>query len=127
MQDGLDSGCSTLSRARAWMVVLVLLLLVTVALLDRQAITLMVDAIKMSYGISDAQMGLLQGSAFAIPFLIGTISAGWVLDRFDSTDGRRIVLSARGMTTLTSGTSGTYRSHWRSSAALGIPWVRICG
>jgi MFS family permease len=76
------SSRSTVSRIRAWSVVVVFLVLVTVALLDRQAITLMVDPIKESYGISDAQMSLLQGAAFAIPFLIGTIPMGSVIDRF---------------------------------------------
>jgi hypothetical protein len=49
MQNDQGTGRSTVSRVRAWSVVLVLLVLVTVALLDRQAVTLMVDPIKESY------------------------------------------------------------------------------
>lgn len=70
------------SPARAWSAVLVLLILGTFAFFDRQAISLLVDPIKATFGVSDAQMGFLQGSAFAIFFLLGTLPMGWVVDRF---------------------------------------------
>ena len=49
-------------------------------MLNRQVILLMVDPIRASFGVSDAQMGLLKGPAFALAFLIGTILMGWIID-----------------------------------------------
>lgn len=67
---------------RAWSVVLVLLILATLASIDRNAIALMIDPIKASFDLDDFQMGLLQGPAFAIFFLIGSLPMGWIVDRF---------------------------------------------
>ncbi|KAF1016959.1 MAG: D-galactonate transporter [Stenotrophomonas maltophilia] len=66
---------------RAWLTVGILLLAV-LASIDRNAIALMVDPIKLSLGLSDARMGLLQGPAFAVFFLLGSMPMGWLVDRF---------------------------------------------
>jgi len=67
---------------RAWGVVLVLLVLLALAMLNRQVILLMVDPIRASFGVSDSLMGLLKGPAFALAFLVGTILMGWIVDRY---------------------------------------------
>ncbi|WMJ69352.1 MFS transporter [Stenotrophomonas sp. 24(2023)] len=67
---------------RAWLTVAILLLLAVLASIDRNAIALMVDPIKQSLGLSDARMGLLQGPAFAVFFLIGSMPMGWLVDHF---------------------------------------------
>jgi MFS family permease len=65
-----------------WTTVVVLLVLNIVALLDRQVISLLVAPIKADLHISDFQIGLLQGFAFALLYCICAIPLGWAVDRF---------------------------------------------
>ena len=66
---------------RAWATVLVILILSILAFIDRISISLMVDPIKDSFGIDDFKMGILQGPAFALFFLLGSLPMGWIVDR----------------------------------------------
>ena len=50
----------------AWYVVAVLMLVYMVAFVDRQILSLLVEPIKRDFGVSDTQVGLLAGFAFAI-------------------------------------------------------------
>lgn len=65
----------------AWLTVAVLFLLYIRSLADRYLIALMVDPIKKDLGLSDTQMGLLQGFAFAVLYAICAIPVGLMLDR----------------------------------------------
>ncbi|WP_202842567.1 MFS transporter [Luteimonas saliphila] len=65
-----------------WLTVAVLFLLYILSLTDRYIIALMVEPIKASLGLSDLQMSLLQGPAFALLFCLCAIPAGIALDRF---------------------------------------------
>jgi sugar phosphate permease len=47
----------------AWYALFVLILAYTVSFIDRQALTLMVDPIRASLGITDTQLSLLHGFA----------------------------------------------------------------
>jgi MFS family permease len=78
--------------AYAWYVVVVLLVAYGFAILDRTAIGLLVDPIKRSLKISDSQIGLLQGLAFAICYTSFGIPLGFLADR-----ARRTPLLAIGM------------------------------
>jgi MFS family permease len=71
-----------ISPVRAWSVVSILLIFVTLSLIDRNLIALIVDPIRASFTINDFQMGLLQGPAFAAFFLLGSLPMGWLVDRF---------------------------------------------
>lgn len=54
------------SQAYAWYVVAVLILAYTLSYIDRQILTLLVQPIKATLGISDVQISLLHGLAFAV-------------------------------------------------------------
>jgi len=85
---GGELGHDSASGFRAWTGVAVLLLLNVVALLDRQIISLLVGPIKADLGISNAQIGLLQGFAFALLYCFAAIPIGWAVDRIS----RRLVI-----------------------------------
>ena len=70
------------SRAIAWTTVGVLLVMAMLSYLDRQIMSLMVDPIRADLGISDFQMGLLQGLAFGLFYAIFGLVMGWLVDRF---------------------------------------------
>jgi len=65
----------------AWYVVGILLLAYAFAIVDRTAIGLLVDPIKHSLHISDTQIGLLQGLAFAICYTTFGLPLGYLADR----------------------------------------------
>jgi MFS family permease len=67
--------------AYAWYVVVILFLAFTVSYIDRQIISLLVDPIKADLGISDTQIGLLQGFAFTVFYTFAGIPLGRLADK----------------------------------------------
>lgn len=67
----------------AWYVVAVLLLAYTLSFIDRMILSLLVGPIRADLGISDTQMSLLMGFAFAIFYSVLGIPLGWLADRGD--------------------------------------------
>lgn len=50
--------------------------------LDRQILNLLVQPIKHDLGISDTQIGVLQGIAFALSYSVMALPFGWMADRY---------------------------------------------
>ena len=69
------------SGAYAWYVVAVLLLAYTLSFIDRMILSLLVGPIRADLGISDTQMSLLMGFAFAVFYCVLGIPLGWLADR----------------------------------------------
>jgi MFS family permease len=69
------------SPAYAWYVVAVLLIAYTLSFIDRMILSLLVGPIRADLGISDTQMSLLMGFAFAIFYSALGIPLGWLADR----------------------------------------------
>lgn len=67
--------------AYAWYVVVILFIAFTISYIDRQIISLLVDPIKNDLGISDTQVGLLQGFAFTVFYTFAGIPLGRLADR----------------------------------------------
>ena len=76
----------------AWYVVFVLLLLNVSSFIDRQVMALLVTPIKADLGITDTQMGLLLGPAFALTFAFSGLLIGRLVDR-----GNRAAIIAWGV------------------------------
>lgn len=51
--------------------------------LDRQILALLVQPIKHDLGITDTQIGVLQGIAFALSYSVLAIPFGWMADRYN--------------------------------------------
>ena len=64
------------SSLGAFCLLLVLTLANTLAFVDRQVISLLVDPIRSTIGATDIEMGLLQGLAFALLFAVFGLPAG---------------------------------------------------
>jgi len=56
---------------------------------DRGIIAIMIEPIKQEFGVSDTQIGLLSGLAFALFFAIASLPLGYLVDRWN----RRIILA----------------------------------
>lgn len=70
------------SPAKGWWAVAVLSLLYAISLMDRHIIGLLVKDIRADLGVSDFQIGLLYGLAFAIFHVLFGLVFGWMADRY---------------------------------------------
>jgi MFS family permease len=73
---------SRFSPRYAWYVVVVLMLGYAVSLVDRQILSLMVAPIRHDLGLTDTQLSLLHGLAFAIFYTGFGIPLGWLADHW---------------------------------------------
>jgi MFS family permease len=91
-----DAGASDgyPNRAYAWYVVFVLLLIYILAYIDRQVLGVLVEPIKRDLAISDTQMSLLLGFAFAMFYTIVGLPMGRLADR---SNRRNLVLAGVGI------------------------------
>jgi MFS family permease len=69
------------SRPYAWTVVAILIATAVLSYTDRQVLSLLVDPIRGELGISDTQVSLLLGTAFAVVYGIAGIPLGVLADR----------------------------------------------
>jgi len=77
------------SRGYAWTVVAILVATAILSYTDRQVLSLLVDPIRADLGISDTQISLLLGTAFAVVYGVAGIPLGWLADR---TSRRNLIL-----------------------------------
>lgn len=63
-----------------WCVVLLLMAALVFSFVDRLGLALLVDPIRADLGVSDAQIGLLQGLAFGLFFAVIGVPMGWIAD-----------------------------------------------
>jgi MFS family permease len=71
------------SQRRAWLAVAVLLVAYTCSFVDRTLLSLLVEPIKADLGLSDTEIGLLHGVAFAIFYTLLGLPIAMLADRFD--------------------------------------------
>ncbi len=69
------------SRPYAWTVVAILIATAVLSYTDRQVLSLLVDPIRGDMGISDTQISLLLGTAFAVIYGVAGIPLGFLADR----------------------------------------------
>lgn len=72
----------------AWYALAVLAIVIFVSLLDRQILLLVAEPIRRDLGLSDLELGLVQGFGVALFATLAGMPLGWAADRFD----RRVVL-----------------------------------
>ncbi|ANJ71522.1 MFS transporter [Ralstonia insidiosa] len=75
--------------ALAWFGLAVLVIVAFFANIDRQILVLLTEPIRQDFGLSDLQIGLLQGAGIALFAGAAALPIGWVADRVD----RRLVLA----------------------------------
>jgi MFS family permease len=100
--------------AYAWYATLVLMFAYTLSYVDRQILSMLVGPIKADLGVSDTQIGLLQGLAFAVFYTLIGIPMGRLADRGDR---RRIIAWGVFVWSLATAASGLARSFTQLFAA----------
>ncbi|HEY1314376.1 MAG TPA: MFS transporter [Steroidobacteraceae bacterium] len=76
-----DESTAYPRRTYAWCVVAILIGTAIVSYTDRQVLSLLVDPVRHDLGISDTQISLLLGTAFAVVYGIAGIPFGLLADR----------------------------------------------
>lgn len=71
-----DSGASW----RSWLIAVLLAVCYTVAYLDRQIISLLIQPIQAALRINDTQFGLLQGISFSFFYVAAALPLAWLAD-----------------------------------------------
>jgi sugar phosphate permease len=80
----------SVSLRYAWYVVIVLMLVYTLSFIDRQILSLLVKPIESDLHVSDTQVGLLQGLAFALFYTLLGLPLGVLADTLNR---RNLVVS----------------------------------
>ena len=86
-QDGATDAAQTIGKpdpgagARRNYVMVLLVLIYACNVVDRNIISILAEPIKKSLALSDTQLGLLTGLAFALFYTFFGIPAGWLADR----------------------------------------------
>ncbi len=95
------------SSTRAWGLVVVLTIAYAISFVDRQIISLMVEPIKAYLNLSDTQISLLMGPAFAVLYTIMGIPLGRAADKFSR---RNIIVIGMSFWCLMTAASGLARN-----------------
>ncbi|QBQ99867.1 MFS transporter [Paraburkholderia pallida] len=74
----------------AWFGLAILVIVAFFAFVDRQMLILLAEPIRNDFGLTDTQIGLMQGAGIALFAGVASLPIGWIADRVD----RRIVLAA---------------------------------
>lgn len=80
------------SASAAWTALALLITAVLLAFIDRQLLALLAEPVRMALDLSDTRLGLLQGPAFAVFYVLAALPLGWLVDR-----SHRIRLVAAGI------------------------------
>lgn len=104
------------SAGKAWYAVGVLVLAVIFSFLDRIIIALLVEPLRTDLGLSDTQLGLLQGLAFAVFYALVGLPIGRWSDRHSR---RAIVAAGIFLWSIMTAVCGLARNFWE------LFWARV--
>jgi MFS family permease len=108
------------SRPYAWTVVAILIATAVLSYTDRQVLSLLVDPIRGDLLISDTQISLLLGTAFAVVYGIAGIPLGYLADR---TSRRNLIfagVSVWSLGTIACGLSHNFAEIFASRIVVGL-------
>lgn len=110
----------TWPSASPWGSLAILAVIALVVSLDRQIITLMGEPLRVSLGLSDTQLGVLQGVGISFIAGIAALAVGWFNDRHDVRIVLIVCLAIWAMATVIGANSRSYVALFLSSAAMGL-------
>jgi MFS family permease len=92
----------------------VLFLAWVMAFMDRQIVTLLLPSLKADLGVSDTQVSLIQGMAFASMYAVAGLPLGWIADR---TNRRNLLVVGVAFWSLATMACGLTETFWQLFAA----------
>lgn len=103
MHEQRNEAGTSLTGRQAHFALAIFLLAYVLSFVDRQILSLMVDPIRRDLGISDLQIGLLQGAAFALLYAVLGVPIGMLADRLVR---KRIIALGVGFWSIATGLCG---------------------
>jgi MFS family permease len=104
----------------AWYVVGVLSVCYTLSFVDRQIMGFLVGPIRRDLGITDTQIGLLGGLAFALFYTLVGLPMGWLADRMNRRNLIAIGVVFWSMATAACALTGSFSSLFAARIGVGI-------
>src|SRR5690606_31508962 len=95
--------------AVAWYAVVILVIAFVFSFIDRIIIAMLVDPLKQDLGLSDTQLGILQGLAFAVFYAVVGLPIGRWADRYSR---RMIIASGIFLWSIMTAVCGLARNFW---------------
>ncbi len=106
--------------AYSWYVVAVLLLAYTLSFIDRMILSLLVAPIRAALDISDTQVSLLIGLAFALFYTLLGLPLAWIADRFNRRNLIVAGIVVWSFMTAGCGFAGSYASLFAARMGVGV-------
>lgn len=106
--------------AYSWYVVGVLLLAYTLSFVDRMILSLLVAPIRAALDISDTQVSLLIGLAFALFYTLLGLPLAWIADRYNRRNLILIGIAVWSFMTAGCGFAGSYATLFAARMGVGI-------
>lgn len=104
----------------AWYAVFVLVLAIILALLDRQILSLLVGPIRRDLRITDTDIGLLQGTAFAVFYATAGLPLGLVVDRVSRRNLLAIAILVWSVMSMACGLASSFWELFAARVGVGI-------
>lgn len=120
MKTAQGTGGNPLGGRYAWYVVVVLMFTYTVAFVDRQILSLLVQPIRRDLGLSDTQIGLLAGFAFALFYSVLGVPIARLADRVNRRYLIAIGVALWSVMTAACGLSKTYWQLFAMRVGVGV-------
>lgn len=118
---GLPTADSPWPRpAYSWYVVGVLLLAYTLSFVDRMILSLLVEPIRAAFEISDTQVSLLIGLAFALFYTLFGLPLAWIADRYNRRNLIVAGIAVWSFMTAGCGLAGSYASLFAARMGVGV-------
>lgn len=92
----------------SWLAAVLLAFCYTIAYLDRQIISLLVEPIQETLDINDTQFGLLQGVSFSLFYVAATLPLAWLADRTRRSRVMSACVAAWSLMTMACGVATTF-------------------
>jgi MFS family permease len=105
--------------AYAWYAVVLLMLAYALGVVDRIVIGLLVDPIKTDLGLSNTQMGVIQGLAFGLFYACFALPVGLLVDRWKRVPVLWIGLLLWSCATMACGLAGSFAALFAARVAIG--------
>ena len=115
-----DSGLSRTGSFAGWAAVALLLGAYAVSFLDRQIISLLVQPLKSDLGISDTQIGILQGPAFGLFYAVLGLPLGWLADRVNRVRLVSLAIALWSAMTVVSGLASSFEGLLLARIGVGV-------
>lgn len=97
-----------------------LILTMTLGYIDKQVIVFVVDPMRASFGLTDAQMGLLQGFSATLFVALMSMPFGWAVDRWNRRNILVACMLAWSAMTVATGLARSYEAVFLTRVGLGI-------